>query len=363
MAGVIVVGRPGVNGMTEYRFNRFAVCFFDVLGFESRFATLGLGGMVEKYEQLIHVVNRQNEETARWFGPMNFSEGAYWTAEKEPFISARLYGAYASDSILLFANADFPENRYPDALNSTPEERKIKGQDPGSGWRYHPIPCDNFLDLCNEIICHSIEIGLPLRGAISMGEAILHIDYNIFLGQPLIETARLEHVQVCIGASLATSFTKDQIVPQRYQLPFNTHFKANVPQSFSGMILDWPRHWRNTRKTDLIATIHALDVDLKFSDYYKKTEEIVIASEARASLFESPDDCRITKVYPQFSSPELELFARPVRLVPVEQGTDKDDSRSTSRTRGGRLARFLSRIRSALGLGRSRQKNVEQESG
>jgi hypothetical protein len=307
-----------------HQFNRFAVCFFDVLGFESRFAALGLGGILEKYTQLIGIVDQRNESTEQWFGPLNFSEGAYWVSEQDAFISARLYGAYASDSILLFANADFPENRYPDALNSTPEERQLKGQDPAQGWMYDTVPCDNFLDLCNEVICHSIEIGLPLRGAISMGEAILHLDRGIFLGQPLIDTARLEHTQLCIGASFASPFMS-QIVPNRYQLPFTDHFKHDIPQSFSGITLDWPRHWRKTREANLNDVVRALDADSQFSPYYTKTEEMILASQARAHLFESPEDSFITKVYPQFSSPLLELMVRPVRLVPVEETTDEDD--------------------------------------
>jgi hypothetical protein len=108
----------------EYQFNRFVVCFLDVLGFESRFAALGLGGILEKYIQLLGVVDQRNENTERWFGPLNFSEGAYMTSDPDAFISARLYGAYASDSILLFAHADFPENRYPKALDSTPRNGK-----------------------------------------------------------------------------------------------------------------------------------------------------------------------------------------------------------------------------------------------
>jgi len=84
---------------------------------------------------------------------MNFSEGAYWTSEPDVFISAKLYGAYASDSIILFAHADFPENLYPDALNSTEEKRQVKGRDPAAGSIYHTVPCDNFLDLCNEVLC------------------------------------------------------------------------------------------------------------------------------------------------------------------------------------------------------------------
>jgi hypothetical protein len=300
----------------EYRFNRFLVGFFDVLGFESRFKALGLGGILEKYQELISVVDQRNAATEQWFGPLNFSEGAYWVAEGDAFISARLYGAYASDSILLFAHSDFPENRYPKALESTLEERQLRGQDPEQGWRYHPVPCDNFLDLCNEVICRSVEIGLPLRGALSLGEAVLHLERSVFLGQPLIDTARLEHTQLCIGASFANPFMQ-QIVPKRYSLPFTAHFKEDAPANFSGSVLDWPRHWRKTREGGLIEALDTLDMDTQFSPYYKKTAEIVRASQAVAHLFEAKEETFVTKVYPQFSSPLLKLSVRAVRSEPA----------------------------------------------
>lgn len=300
------------------QFNRFFVCFFDVLGFESRFAAWGLAGMLEKYTQLIRIVDQRNEATERWFGPINFSEGAYWTSEPDVFISAKLYGAYASDSIVLFAHADFPENRYPLALNSTPEERQLKAQHAATGWMYQTVPCDNFLDLCNEVICHSIEIGLPVRGALSMGEAVLHLDRGIFLGQPLIDTARLEHTQLCIGASFAGPFMS-QIIPKRYQLSFMRHFRQDVPQIFSGVTLDWPRQWRRTRQANLIDVVQRLDVDPRFGKYYKTTEEVVIASQAIAHLFESPEESDIRKVYPQFSSPLVQLLVRPFRVEATDE--------------------------------------------
>ena len=298
----------------ENKFNRFFVCFLDVLGFESRFKSLNLGGMLEKYLQLVEIVNQRNTRTEKWFGSLNYSEGGYWTAEDDADISERLYGAYASDSIILFAHADFPQNRYPDVLKITLEERECKKDDPAQGWMYHTIPCDNFLDLCNEIICHSIEIGLPLRGAFSMGEAVLHLDRGIFLGQPLIDSARLEHTQYSIGASFAKPFI-NQVIPKRYKLEFSNHFKKDSPPSFSGHILDWPRHWRKTREQNIIEVIEGLDVDSKFSAYYERTKEIIKESERYAHLYESVEETYLTKVYPQFSSPLLELNTRPYRAA------------------------------------------------
>jgi hypothetical protein len=294
------------------QFNRFFICLLDVLGFESRFNELGLPGMLEKYVQLIQIVNSRNEWTEKWFGPFNFSEGAYWTAEGDAFISARLYGAYASDSIILFAHADFPQNRYPEILRLSPEERDRRANDPAQGWMHHTVPCDNFLDLCNEVICHSIEIGLPLRGGISMGEAVLHLDHGIYLGKPLIDAARLEKPQQCIGASFTSSFL-EQLVPERYKLDHIAHFKKEPPSHFGGAILDWPRHWRNTRKVLLLDAIDALDTDVGFSEYYSKTKSIIGDSGAAEHLYSEPEHTFITKVYPQYSSPLLELNTRPYR--------------------------------------------------
>ena len=293
------------------------VCFLDVLGFETKFNLLGLGGILEKYEKLIQVINEQNESTEKWFGTMNFSEGAYWTAEQDAFISQRIYGTYASDSILLFANADFPENSYPKALNLTVEERSKRAKDPGTGWMYQTIPCDNFLNVCNEIICHSIEIGFPLRGCIAMGEAVLHLDRRIFLGKPLLEAVRLENSQVCIGTVFTKSFML-QLVPKRYQISYNSHFKAEIPPNFSGTILDWPRHWRNTRKDNLQNAIDLLNINPEYDEYYKKTQSIIDVSNSTSELFNSPNDIYIKNVYPQFSSELLELFCRPVRIQKKE---------------------------------------------
>ncbi|QBL80063.1 hypothetical protein EYA82_19900 [Burkholderia pseudomallei] len=69
----------------------------------------------------------------------------------------------------------------------------------------------------------------------------------MYLGQPLIDAARMEHSQRIIGASFTRSFMK-QIVPPRYLAPFDKHLKNARDDLFQGSVLDWPRHWRATRK-------------------------------------------------------------------------------------------------------------------
>jgi len=290
----------------QNKFNPYLVCLLDVLGFESRFKNSGLGNILEKYLNLIKIVDYSSYISQKFFGQIDFKEGAYWTKEREPFIINKINGVYASDSVLLFANANFSENRYPAALNTTKEQRENLSKEPGKGWMFHPIPCDRFLDACNEVICFSIEIGLPLRGALSSGEAVLNLEHGIFLGQPLIDAARMEHHQNCIGASFIDTFMF-AVIPKRYQLPFNAHFKRKVPVNYSGFVLDWPRHWRNTRKNDPKEIIASLNTHPEFSLYYENTIDIIEASDAIKHLYEEPKDTAITKVYPQFSSDLLEL--------------------------------------------------------
>lgn len=301
------------------KFNRFSLCFFDVLGFETRFSDLGLGGMLQKYVALIGLVDARNEHMGRVFGEMGFKESAYWLSDGDAFVVSRLHGAYASDSLLVWTHTDFPEARYPAAVDLAPAERERLASEPAEGWLYHPIPCDNLLDICNEMICHSLEIGLPLRGALALGEAVLHAKRGVYLGQPLIDAARMEHSQRIIGASFTRSFM-NQIIPERYLVPFEAHLKEVRDGLFQGNVLDWPRHWRATRKTDVREVVRALNTLPSTTAYYDNTLRMVDASEARADMFKRPEEMLLGNAYPQFSTQELALRACAVRRIPANNG-------------------------------------------
>jgi hypothetical protein len=219
--------------------------FFDVLGFKNRFQNLGLSEIAKRYDALIDLVNTRSAHMATLFGGMNFHEGAYLVQGPDAFILHRMHGAYASDSLLIWAHANFPEAR-----GISEQERKKLAADPAQGWMYHPIPYDVFFGECNELMCHSLEVDLPLRGAFAMGKAILDGDRRVFLGQPLIDANGLEHAQRIIGASFTKSFAS-QTIPKRFGLPFDSHLKDKNNTLFAGQILDWPRHWRSTRRNDL----------------------------------------------------------------------------------------------------------------
>ncbi len=291
----------------------YYVALFDILGFETRLASLGLEEMHARYESLIEAVHYREEQIKRVFGDFGFQEAPYWSADGDVFLFTKTQGAYASDSILIWANRTWPDVR---GMNH--EELLSQQASPSDAWKYSPIPCDNFLDVCNDLMCRGLEIGLPLRGAIAVGDAVLDLQRHIFLGQPIVDAARLESGQGLIGASFSKS-ASNQTIPRRFSLPFDRHVKDRAREHWGGVMLDWPRHWRNTRKEDLEQTVRTLDTNPDFSSYYKNTLELIDYSLQFAGRFESLEETSIRSVYEPFhwSNTALSIRARAVRRVPV----------------------------------------------
>lgn len=285
----------------------YFVGIFDALGFEAKFARLGLRGMAALYDALITDINALNAHAAELDCFLKLDDEAIWVEGGDAFVFNRVSGAYASDSIVLWAHAHFPEAR---ALS--PAERASRATDPAEGWMYHFIPCDRFLDACNHLLCCALEIGLPLRGAVALGPAIIEERRRIFLGQPIIDAARAEKGQRIIGAGFTQSFL-EQVIPNRFALPFRKHIKADSSPMLSNYVLDWPRHWHRVRSEELRSTVEALNGDPKFAIYYENTQDLIGASNARAPKRDKLSDRSIRNTYPQFSSSELKLKLRAVR--------------------------------------------------
>ncbi|HEY0662042.1 MAG TPA: hypothetical protein VGD21_12070 [Lysobacter sp.] len=287
--------------------HEYVVAFFDILGFKQKFEALGLPEIERRYFSLITTVDRFNANTASIFGDLNFKESAYWTTDSDIFVLNRISGAYASDSIVVWAPSVWPEAR-----QKTRQERDELAKDPGHGWLYSTIPCDNLLNVCNELVCRSIELGLPFRGALSMGPAILDERRSVFLGQPLIDAATLERGQMMIGASFCPAFM-EQVIPRRFILPFDA-LKAGFKTGYGGAVLDWPRHWRRTRTQDIRDVMANLGHDAgAASHYYENTLALVELSEQFGDRYGSPEEQSIRANYPAYANPELATYFRAIR--------------------------------------------------
>jgi hypothetical protein len=223
------------------------VCLLDVLGFENLLGRLGLGGLHQKYMALVEYVKQQTGGIDVVPAPDGHA-AVGWLV---------LGNAYFSDSLLFWT-------------------------------KYSKIALPSFTHLVSEAICFSIETELPLRGAIAIGEAILDNATGVFLGPPLVEVARVERTQHWIGGSFGPSFSKPGFNDGFYLntvLPYKSHYKDPTSRYATGMAVDWPRRWRESRKSDPRPALRRLDCEPRFSPYYQRTVRFIDFSEENHDWF------------------------------------------------------------------------------
>jgi hypothetical protein len=282
--------------MINYGYN---VCFLDILGFSNKISKEGgLDEIKEKYLKLTEIVNSINEKYKDIL-LTGFGENSYATINNNVGVFYKTNIIYGSDSIVIWADRTWE----PAKKIESPE--KVHFATP---WIGFPKPCDPFIDICNEIICASIELDLPLRGALSSGDAYFDFDKYIFIGKPIVEATQLEKIQDIIGATFCKSF-EEQIIPKRFFLTFDNYLKVEVEKckklndeikmakSNTNMnLLDWPRHWRNTRTDNLIEAIEKIDFGPR-PDIKANTRRFIEKSAELKDKFISKEETIIKDVY------------------------------------------------------------------
>ena len=256
----------------------YMVFLMDILGFESKFNENGLRNIYNLYLELAAYIDSLE-------GGAIFDAWPSGPGEATPFLGyVDLRHAYFSDTVLLWSH-------------------------------YNPRSVRHFLANCNDLFCHSIELGFMARGAISVGEAILDTKASIFLGQPIIEAARTEQSQHWIGAALCQSFAQassGQPLPWEQMLLYNKHIKPNLARPefgyYSpgfGFVLNWPRIWRKQRHEKLSSVIRGHNRDPKYSKYYENTLEFIEFSERYDDWMEC--DGGFGSVYREITGNQLDL--------------------------------------------------------
>jgi hypothetical protein len=194
----------------------YVLCLLDILGTRRMLAEQRLDEVRARYEKLTAVAVRGHVgEHTTW-------EGAMSTVDGGQTFSATLYHlpveyAYFSDSILLWC----------------PLAREYVSA---------------FLSRCLEVFCESLALGMPLRGAITWGEAVLDREKSVFLGDPLAQAVELEKVQEWLGVMVAPpadSIAKDVFVRADLAIVCDVPTKQGP---IAGAALDWPRRWRDFMK-------------------------------------------------------------------------------------------------------------------
>lgn len=220
----------------------YLFALFDVLGFEHLHNARGTTPLYESYRDLIRRVTEKHS-----FSTMmteNTPEAAMTLVGETP-----LRHQYFSDTIVMWTPL-LPEFISP------------------------------FCARCADIVCESILMSLPLRGAITSGSAILNRHKGVFLGAPIIEAARVESQQNWIGVSFGPSCTEPTVQlalhPELLQQHYTQHFKpaGRFNKWLSLMTLDWPRRARAKNcETEVIQQLHKLKAraPIDKQQYYDNT--------------------------------------------------------------------------------------------
>src|ERR1041385_4237987 len=203
----------------------YILAMLDVLGFERKLRDIGLGEMHRLYDKLIkvavspHVAQNLGEGGLANVGTNLFSPMMFW-------LPVRF--AYFSDTLLFWVP-------------------------------YRPNFVAPFLERCSSVFCEALQLGIPLRGSITAGTCVLHKKSSTYLGDALVEAARLEKAQEWVGVTLGVSVRTIQFPFLMSQEPSvilgEPPLKSPLPNEasdkykklVSGLVLDWPRHWREVQ--------------------------------------------------------------------------------------------------------------------
>lgn len=136
-----------------------------------------------------------------------------------------------------------------------------------------------FYEKCMDIFVEAIKRGIPLRGAISRGNAIMDEESKIYLGRPIVEAAKAESAQNWMGIGLTSSCQEMTVSEAWLMLPYDEHIKKDCSKKkdilFTGCALDWPKYWRNTQNGNVIELINSMNTVKMFSCYYDNAIKFV----------------------------------------------------------------------------------------
>jgi hypothetical protein len=228
------------------------VALFDVLGFEDRLGRFPLEQIYAQYRELISIASSKSSHPFLDAWPTGDGTSA-------PFLGfVEIEQDYFSDTILIWT-------------------------------RFSPRTFSPFLHVCCNFMCEALQAKLPLRGAISIGNAIMDKSTRTYIGPPLVEAARAEKAQQWIGLCFGHSFTTRKDVPFRADLarPYDKHLKPGSTEVAAKLVVDWPRIWRGENRASARSIVEHLSLGGKVPEYYKCTMEFVVHSDANPEWWKS----------------------------------------------------------------------------
>jgi hypothetical protein len=235
------------------------IALFDVLGFEERIRTFSLEQVHGQYKDLLAIASSKGSHA--FFDARPASDGTF-----VPYLGQiTVEQDYFSDTILLWT-------------------------------RLSAGTLGPFLRLCSSFVCETLKAGLPMRGALTVGAAIMDKTTRTYLGQPLVEAARVEKAQEWIGVSFGPSFWNRRDIPYNPELVrlYTKHRKPGYSELVPGLVVDWPRKWRKENNDSAVPVLERLSRRSKVPEYYRRTIEFVRDSDGNPNWFRSagPDQSR-----------------------------------------------------------------------
>ena len=218
----------------EAETRKYILAVFDVLGFSSLVAEKGLTEVTALYSKLI--TEAVKKEAMRTYTIIRLSEN-----QKGSVFGALLVShAHFSDTILLWAPLV-----------------------------QHFI--DPFLARCADMVCEALKLGIPLRGAVAVGPAVMHTRTGTFVGTPVVEAAKLEQSQDWLGVSLGPSMLAADVAREfdpTLVIPYAVPFKKRRERIYADLALDWANRFRSRFETDPVEAIRAIDTSPLHHIYY-----------------------------------------------------------------------------------------------
>lgn len=235
--------------------SRFMFAMFDVLGFSSWLEGVGLQAVLDAYHRLIErVVLRRNEKGG--LSAVQTRDGAVFAITGPPG------HAYFSDTIIL--------------------------------WQPLVPPfVDDFVTRCSEMICEALAMDIPLRGAITLGDAVLDGDADFFLGTPVVEAARVERAQNWIGLTFGQTAMWSPFLAQIHGtgiIEYPPPVKSGLQEYASPIVIDWPRRWRDRHGKCPSAKLRELDRNPEYTSYWQNTIAFAEFSKAEHDWHLRPEE-------------------------------------------------------------------------
>lgn len=293
----------------ERREQFYSLALFDILGFSNFVENNETDAVGELYQKLLNIIHRAESHCG---GEELLSGSVVPTPVsddcKNSFLIAGAGGfvrvCHFSDTFIIYTNYLLTKNPFW-LRDSFYEPYPLLLVEKGTKYctliqQEHHVYL-SFLQICMEFFCEAVKTGIPLRGCISTGMATMNQHDSIYFGRPLVEAARGETAQNCIGVAFGRSFNNYHPIYNRYFIPYLGHMKESGKgvEFLSPMVLDWPRFWRGNsmfRDLSIAECIGKMNASPTFSSYYDGAIRFAAFSQAHAEWPQEIDRDGVTDI-------------------------------------------------------------------